>query len=157
MKLEPIPIDKIKPHPDNPRLSLREDVVEALARQIEEQGFADCHALLVRPLNGFYQVAAGHHRLEAAKRAGLEKVPCWVKEMTDEEAFMELVLSNQQSELTPLERGRHAWEAVQKYSRNGMSTSEYAKKVGTAQSTIYKLISAFEVYQESIPRGILSW
>lgn len=152
MKLESIPLDKIQPHPDNPRLSLREDIVEALARQIEEHGFADCHALLVRPLNGFYQVAAGHHRLEAAKRAGLEKVPCWVKEMTDEEAFMELVLSNQQSELTPLERGKHAWEAVQKYSRFGWSVSDYARRINTTPANVTQLVNAYEVYFECLTR-----
>lgn len=153
MKIELIPLDKIQSHPDNPRLSLRADVVEFLASRMKECGFPECHALLVRPLDGSYQVAAGHHRLEAAKRAGLKTVPCWVKEMTDEEAFMELVLSNQQGELTPLERGKHAWEAVQKYNRKGMTVSEYAKKVGAAHNTISELMAAYEVYQECVARA----
>ncbi|HJY83610.1 MAG TPA: ParB N-terminal domain-containing protein [Candidatus Binatia bacterium] len=37
---------------------------------------------------------SGHHRDEAANRAGLTAVPCWVKEMSDDEALMLLVLSN---------------------------------------------------------------
>ena len=88
MEIKLVPVDKIIPHPDNPRLSLREDVVESLASRMRERGFPECHALLARPLNGSFQVTAGHHRLEAAKRAGLDAVPCWVREMTDEEAFM---------------------------------------------------------------------
>ena len=80
MKLEMIPLDKIQPHPDNPRLSLREDVVESLALRMKEHGFLECHALLVRSLNGTYQVSAGHHRLEAAKRAGLKVAPCWIRQ-----------------------------------------------------------------------------
>ncbi|MCL6559146.1 MAG: ParB/RepB/Spo0J family partition protein, partial [Firmicutes bacterium] len=152
MELKLIPLDRIQPHPDNPRLSLREDVVESLALRMQEGGFPECHALLVRTLGNSYQVVAGHHRLEAAKRAELGAVPCWVREMSDEEAFMELVLSNQQGELTPLERGKHAWEAVQKYNRNGMSVSEYAKRVNVTHQNISQLIAAYDVFQECATR-----
>ncbi len=51
---------------------------------------------------------SGHCRLEAAKRAGLGSVICWVREMDDDTAYMELVRWNAQSDLTPLERGMHA-------------------------------------------------
>ncbi len=152
MRLERLSVERILPHPDNPRLFLREDVVEALAARMRESGFPECHAVLVRPWNGAYQLAAGHHRVEAARRAGLETVPCWVKEMSDEEAFMELVLSNQQGELTPLERGKHAWEAVRKYSRNGLSATEYARRVGMAHNTVSVLMAAYEVYRECVTR-----
>lgn len=148
-----ISVDSISYHPDNPRLSFREDVVESLASFMRENGFPEYHAILVRPLDGSYQVISGHHRLEAAKRAGLREVPCWVKEMTDEEAYMELLLSNQQGELSPLERGRHAYFAVQKYSRDGMSISEYARRIGLSQGRVSQLVVAYEVY-ESIRRLI---
>lgn len=153
MELRLIPVVEIQPHPENPRLSLREDVVESLAQRMRESGFPECHALLVHPWNGGYQIASGHHRLEAAKRAGIDVVPCWVKEMTDEEAFMELILSNQQGELTPLERGKHAWEAVQRYSRDGLSVTEYARKIGAAKQTISELMAAYEVYRELSARA----
>jgi hypothetical protein len=65
-------------------------------------------ARLVRPYDDGFQVVAGHHRLAAARAAGLDVMPCWVEEMDDEVAFLELVRSNRQSELTPLERGMHA-------------------------------------------------
>jgi ParB-like chromosome segregation protein Spo0J len=50
----------------------------------------------------------GHHRKLAAEQAGLASIPCWVRGMTDDAAFMALVLANSQSELSPLERGMHA-------------------------------------------------
>jgi len=152
MELKLIPCEKIQPHPDNPRLTLREDVVKSLVSRMREHGFPECHALLVCPLDGFYQVAAGHHRLEAAKRAGLGAVPCWVQEMTDEDAFMELVLSNQQGELTSLERGKHAWQAVRKYDRNGITIQNYAKAVSQDVSTISRLVAAYDVYRECLTR-----
>jgi ParB-like chromosome segregation protein Spo0J len=97
------------------------------------------HALIVRPVEDYYQIVAGHHRKAGAERAGLTAVPCWMKEMGDEEAFMLLVLSNAQSELSNLEIGIHALEYVEvmevgKNNKNGLS--EYARRVGKTQPNI---------------------
>lgn len=106
---EQILIDQLYPHPDNPRLFLREEVINSIAEQIKESGkFDEAHALLVRPLNGHYEIIQGHHRREGALKAGLDSVPCWIREMTDDEAYMALALGNVQGELSPLEIGVHA-------------------------------------------------
>lgn len=44
--------------------------------------------------------------------AGLDAVPCWVRHMDDDEAYMQLALGNVQGELSPLEIGMHALRAV---------------------------------------------
>ena len=59
-----------------------------------------------------YQIISGHNRTTAARRAGLQQIPAWVREMDDDTAFMQLVLSNAQGELSPLERGMHALAAT---------------------------------------------
>src|SRR6516162_9678106 len=109
MSLERINIADMVPHPNNPRVAFREDVVEAIAAQLmESKVFADWHALTVRLMDGKYQILSGHQRHEAARRAKIEEIPCWVVEMSDEEAMMLLVLSNAQGELDSLEIGLHA-------------------------------------------------
>jgi ParB family chromosome partitioning protein len=116
-----IPLAQLHPHPDNPRLFERADVVAQSAVQIERGGgFDPAYALLVRPINDGFQIVAGHHRVAAARAAGLETVPCWVREMDDDEAFMALVLANSQSELLPLERGMQmlASRAIKRSARN---------------------------------------
>ncbi|MCL2611198.1 MAG: ParB N-terminal domain-containing protein [Defluviitaleaceae bacterium] len=50
--------------------------------------------LIVRSKGEDYEVLAGHNRLEAAKEAGLRKVPCIVKEISDEEANLVLIETN---------------------------------------------------------------
>ena len=40
------------------------------------------------------QILSGHNRVSAARQAGIEVVPAWVREMDDEAAYMALVLSN---------------------------------------------------------------
>lgn len=106
-EIQDVPAGRLHPHPDNPRLQLREDVIERLAAEIERGGFGREHAPLVRPYGDGYQIVSGHHRIEAATRVGLDTVPCWVKDMDDDEAFMQLVLGNTQGELSPLEYGKH--------------------------------------------------
>jgi ParB-like chromosome segregation protein Spo0J len=148
--LQMVPIANLTAHPDNPRLQLREDVVERIAAEIGRFGFGREHALLVRPIDGAHQILSGHHRVEAAKRAGLADVPCWVKDLDDGEAFMQLVLANTQGELSPLEIGMHALKAVP-LAEGGRGRvgglSEYAERIGRAKGSVSELRSAAEVLQ----------
>jgi site-specific DNA-methyltransferase (adenine-specific) len=158
-KLEWLPIEKLQPHPKNPRLVMRAEVVDGIAAQLKASGFRAEHAMLVRPVNGHYEILSGHHRRAAAEKAGVEKVPCWAREMGDEEAFMQLVLSNAQKELAPLEYGIHALEAVPlekggRGKKGGMSA--YASAIGIDGSNLSKLRNAAEVAKTlvSIPEYI---
>lgn len=145
-EIQDVPTGRLSPHPDNPRLQLREDVIERIAAEITRSGFGREHAPLVRPHGDGYQIISGHHRIEAATRAGLAAVPCWVKDMDDDEAFMQLVLSNTQGELSPLEIGMHALKAVpQAQGKAGSGLQEYADRIGMARSGISMLRNAAEV------------
>jgi ParB family chromosome partitioning protein len=140
-----IPIGSLRPHPDNPRLLKREDIISAIEQQIRAAGSFDVrHAITVRPLNGNYQIIAGHNRTEAAGRAGQNQIPAWIREMDDETAFMELILSNEQSELSPLERGMHALGATEK-GKHGRSIAAYAEKVGRKEPSVNSEIRAARV------------
>jgi ParB/RepB/Spo0J family partition protein len=138
-----LPIEDLDPHPKNPRLTQREDVVEAIRASINGSGFDPAHALIARPLDGRFQILSGHHRFEAAKRAGLDEVSVWVRPMDDEAAYMELVRSNAQSELTALERGLHALHS-------GMDVKAYAESVGRKQQSVSNEVLAARV-REAVP------
>jgi ParB/RepB/Spo0J family partition protein len=133
-----ISLSDIDPHPQNPRLVQREDVIEGIQASITQRGFDPAHAIIVRILDGRYQTISGHHRVEASKRAGLMFVPSWVREMDDETAYLELVRSNAQSELTALERGLHALHS-------GMEVKTYAESVGRARTSVQDEVKAARV------------
>lgn len=63
---------------------------------------------LVRPdLDGGYEIISGHRRHRASELAGLPDMPAIVREMTDEEAVIELVDANiQREDVLPSEK---AW------------------------------------------------
>jgi ParB/RepB/Spo0J family partition protein len=152
MDIEEKPIwvnrDRLKPHPANPRLVRREALIQAMSAQMKASGFDIRHAICVRPLpDGYYQITSGHNRDEAAGLAGLPQVPAWVREMDDDQAFMELVLSNTQSELSPLERGMHILAATRKGNHNGTSIDAYARRVGRPQASVHMEARAARVAQ----------
>jgi site-specific DNA-methyltransferase (adenine-specific) len=146
-----LPVAALRPHPQNPRLVIREDVVNSIAAQLRvARRFDPAHALLVRPHPDGPQIVAGHHRWYAAQRAELLEVPCWVREMSDEEALMRLVQGNTQGELTALELGIHVLAAVQhgekgRGKKGGLRV--YADQVGRDESYLRQVRKAAEVFQ----------
>jgi N6-adenosine-specific RNA methylase IME4 len=140
-----IPITSLSPHPDNPRLVVREDVVAAIVAGLDGE-YPLRHAITVRPLGGGYQILAGHTRVEAARRKGLTHVWAWVVELEDAAAFMELVTSNSQGELSPLEIGLHALKAVPKeQGKKGGGLKAYAEQLGRSERYVGQIRQAAEV------------
>ncbi len=142
-----IPVWSLHDHPQNPRLALREDVVSAIVAGLSD-GFDPAHALIVRPLGNEYQVLSGHHRKAAAMKAGIDAVPCWVREMDDEDAYMALVTSNSQGELSPLEIGMHALGVdfdKPGAGAKGGGLKKYAADVGRSPTTITQVRQAAKV------------
>jgi site-specific DNA-methyltransferase (adenine-specific) len=149
-EIKNIPLTLLVAHPKNPRISMREDVVAAISANLAD-GFDPAHALIVRPIADHYEILSGHHRHEAAKRAGIADLPCWVRDMDDEAAYMALVTSNSQGELSPLEIGMHALHCVALGSggrgqKGGLSA--YAEKVGKHKDTISTARMAAAVFQK---------
>src|SRR5215471_10032659 len=148
MSIQFIPLELLDPHPDNPRLQLRDGIIQAIRAQLERAPYDEIHAIVVRPIGDRFQIVDGHHRVESARGANLLAIPAWVREYTDEEAYMQMALANAQSGLTSLERGHHAHLATTKYGKNGRaSIAAYAKAVVRTESTVFNEVYAWEVYE----------
>jgi ParB/RepB/Spo0J family partition protein len=142
-QLKNVPLKLLQAHPQNPRKIERRDVIEAIAAQLREAGeFDPAHALIVRPFEKGYQIISGHNRAIAAGEAGLKDVPAWVRDLDDAGAFMQLILSNAQSELHPLERGEHARIAI---DETGMALRAYADEIHINEVTVRKWKYAADV------------
>lgn len=145
--IQQIPLSKLREHPKNPRIALRQDVVDAIAANIGD-AFDPAHALIVRPVDDYYEIISGHHRKAAAEKVALGSVPCWVREMSDDEAYMALATSNSQGELSPLEIGLHALNCVA-LSEGGRGVKgglrQYAALLGKAESYIRQARQAANV------------
>lgn len=144
-----IPVAQLRPHPKNPRVALRQDVVEAIAADLGERGhMGSRHAITVRAVKDGYEIISGHHRHAAAVKSRLECVPCWVVEMGDDEAYMALATSNNQGELAQLEYGLHAVELAAKKGGKGNKGSDrldYAASIGKSKSYVSQAVGAAKV------------
>jgi phage N-6-adenine-methyltransferase len=149
-----VQVENIVPHPRNPRVALRQDVVDAIAASLEDSGSMEArHAITVRQLGESFQIISGHHRHAAAVKAGLKQLPCWVVEMDDDQAYMALATSNNQGEISPLEIGLHALHRGKGDKWSGPKGKKYAELVGRDETDISKAKAAAVVY-ESMPEGI---
>ena len=91
-----IPLDEISDFPDHPfKVRIDEDMTD-LADSIKSHGVLV--PALVRPVGDSYQMVAGHRRKAASELAGVETLPCIVRDMTDDEAIIVMVDSNLQRE-----------------------------------------------------------
>lgn len=132
-RLIEIDVDKLFPHPDNPRRDLG-DLTE-LTESIRERGIFQNLTVVRHPFvdKEEYTVVIGHRRLEAAKRAGLKTVPCRVTYMSEREMMATMLLENmQRSDLTPLEEA----EGMQMMIDFGETVSTISKKTGLSESTV---------------------
>jgi len=145
-KYEELDITLLDEHPNNPRLFYHDDVIDSIVHEIKLKGkevLSDDKAISVAPRNDRFVIYKGHHRYMAAKKAELGTVYCWIDtDITNEEMFIELLLDNNQAELSPLERGKHAFSrAVEYHKAKGEGTpsksvSAYADRIGKAIDTV---------------------
>lgn len=85
-----------------------------------------------------YDIAAGERRFRAAQLAGLDAVPCIVRELTDRELLEIAVIENEQrADTTPLEKA-HGYQRL--IDEHGYSADSLAEKLGKSKSYIYGLL-----------------
>lgn len=133
-----IPIEALKPHPDNPRKDVG-DITE-LAESIKANGIFQ--NLTVIPDDDTYMVVIGHRRLAAARLAGLKELPCMVVEMDAKEQISTMLLENmQRNDLT-------IWEQAQGFQMMldlGETESDIAEKTGFSKTTVRHRLKLLEL------------
>ena len=114
-----IEIGRIHAFPHHPFKVLDDEKMNTLVESIRENGILN--PVIVRPdQSGDYEMISGHRRLHAAGIIGLEKIPAIVKEMSDDEAIIQMVDANiQREEILPSERAFSFKMKMEAMSRQG--------------------------------------
>ncbi len=96
-KVEEVAIDKLYPFNSHPFRVLDDEKMQETVESIREHGII-C-PLIVRPgKEDGYEIIAGHRRKRACELLGLKTIPCFIRDLTDEEATITMVDSNIQRE-----------------------------------------------------------
>ena len=122
-----VPVDRIEPNPENPRLSFEEGALDDLAASIREHGVLQ--PILVRPRGpGQYQLVAGERRWRATRQAGLDTIPALVEDLDDDTALEIAIIENlQREDLSPLEEASMYDRMIKEH---GYSVRKLAQKLG---------------------------
>ena len=128
-----VDIDLIEPNSFQPRTNFNEERLEELAQSIRSNGIIQ--PLLVRRIdNEKYQVVAGERRWRAAQRAGLQKVPCVVREIPEDKMLELALIENiQRQELNAIEEA-HAYKRL--IESLGLTQEMVAQRVGRDRTFI---------------------
>lgn len=154
--LRHMPIEHLKPSPNNPRKHFAEADLEDLATSIREKGLLQ--PIVVRPLaSGDYEIVAGERRWRAAQRAGIHDVPVLIRELSDGEALEIALIENiQRSDLNPLEEARAYGLLLERFT---YTQQQLADSVGKSRSHIantLRLLNLPEAVRAHIEDGMLT-
>ena len=148
-------VSEIRPNPRQPRRYFDEQRIAELAESIRHQGVLQ--PLVVRKADSGYELIVGERRFRAAQRAGLERVPVIVKEVSDAESLeMALVENIQREELTPIEEALAYRQLMDEFQ---LTQEDVAKRVGKSRPVIANLLRVLnlpEEIKEDVDRGSLS-
>lgn len=151
MSVVNMPIEYLVPHPQNPRKDLGN--LEELTASIKENGIYQ--NLTVIPINEEapdeepkYMVVIGHRRLEAAKRAGLQEVPCAiVRDLSETQQLQIMLLENmQRSDLTVYEQA----QGFQQLLDFGMDIEDISQQSGFSKRTIRRRLEIAKLDQNKL-------
>jgi ParB family transcriptional regulator, chromosome partitioning protein len=142
-----LPVELIKPNPDQPRTQFDPEALAGLASSIESSGVVQ--PLLVRPLpDGGYELIAGERRWRAAQQAGLEKVPAVVRDPEQAERLQVALIENMvREDLNPVEEARACAALVEDL---GLSKEELARRVGRSRPAVSNLIRLLDLPDEAL-------
>ena len=152
----PIPIEKLFPFPNQPFQVNNDEKMEEMAKTIKESGVST--PLIVRPRpDGNYEIISGHRRKFASELAELKEVPCIIRNLTEDEAVIEMVNSNMQREkILPSEKAFAYKMKLEAQKHQGKRTDTTLSQVATKseKSTAKKIGSEFGESRDTVYRYI---
>ena len=132
-KIHKIKVMEIEPNRDQPRRTFDEEALEELASSIKTYGVLQ--PIIVNKKEDYYEIVAGERRWRAAKKAGLEEMPCIIKDDITDRSNKEIALIEnlQRVDLNPIDKAKGLKELIDDY---GMTQQELADSIGLSRSNI---------------------
>jgi ParB family transcriptional regulator, chromosome partitioning protein len=143
-----VPVGQIQANPYQPRKEFDDDELLGLAESIKAHGILQ--PLVVRQVEGRYQLIAGERRLRAAQLAGLGAVPVNVVAFSDQQVLEAALVENiQRSDLNPVEKALGFRDYLDRFQ---MTQEQLAARLGLDRTTISNLIGVL-----LLPAEVQGW
>lgn len=129
-------ITDIDPNPEQPRRAFSEEALKELADSIRELGVLQ--PILVQQKKGRYQIIAGERRFRAARLAGHQRIPCIVRDFSEEEKMEAALIENlQREDLNPMEEAQAVRSLMDKC---GYTQEKAAQRLGRSRPAVANLL-----------------
>jgi ParB family chromosome partitioning protein len=149
------PIESISPNPHQSRQSFGESELAELAQSIKEKGVIQ--PILVTKTNDGFQLIAGERRWRAAQKAGLDKIPALIRDVSPAEALQIALIENiQRQDLNPIEEAAAYQELLQRFNFTQDALSARIGKNRTTIANFLRLLKLPDDVQRDIIDGRLS-
>jgi ParB family transcriptional regulator, chromosome partitioning protein len=145
--LRTLPVDQIRPNPDQPRRRFDDEGLAALAESLKARGVLQ--PVLVRPADGgAFELVAGERRWRAAKLAGIDSIPAIVR-VGDDAASLELALIENMAreDLNPVEEARACAALVEEL---GLTREEIGRRIGRSRVAVSNLTRLLDLPDEAL-------
>ncbi len=127
-----IDLDLIEPNAEQPRTRFEETALDELAQSIRANGIVQ--PIVVRRKGSQYQIVAGERRWRAAQKAGLQKIPVVIKDISDEKILELALIENiQRQELNAIEEANAYRKLIDSI---GLTQEMLAERVGKNRTVI---------------------
>ncbi len=151
-----ISVGELDPNPDQPRRTFNEESIAQLADSIREQGILQ-PLLVVVTGGGRYRIIAGERRYRAARAAGLETVPCIVKDIdVIHQMEVALIENLQREDLNPLEAARGVRALMDQCGYTQEKVGQRLGKSRPAVANLLRLLNLPDEVTEMVRDGLLT-
>lgn len=150
-----IRIDEIRPNPYQPRREIDEEQLAELANSIKQHGIIQ--PVVVREVDGGYELVVGHRRWLAATKLKMSSVPAVIEDLADIDMMQLALIENlQRQDLNPIEEALAYERLIDEF---GLTQEDVADVIGRSRSAIantLRLLNLPPEIQESVSRGTIS-
>ncbi|MEM7668269.1 MAG: ParB/RepB/Spo0J family partition protein [Pseudomonadota bacterium] len=156
--VQTIPIDLIRPNPDQPRRDFREEDLDELANSIRSRGVIQPVILRRDPADeARYQIVAGERRWRAAQRAGLHELPVVVRALDDRDVLELAIIENvQRSDLNAVEEALGYSQLMEKFDYTQEALARIVGKSRPHLANTLRLLVLPDRVQRMVRDGVLS-
>ena len=142
-----VPVELVRPNPDQPRRTFGEEALQELAASIAEKGIIQPLIVRVSPNDpDTYEIVAGERRWRAAQIAKLHEIPVLLRDYTDTEVLEVAIIENiQRAELNAVDEAAGYRQLMDRF---GHTQEQLATALGKSRSHIANLLRLLNLPEE---------
>ncbi len=152
-----VPVEKLEPNPQQPRMDFKQDELESLADSIRQKGVIQPLIVRRKPGRDAYEIVAGERRWRAAQLAQLHEVPVIVRDLDDTEVLEVAIIENiQRADLNAIEEALGFRQLMTRFGHTQEKLAEALSKSRSHVANLLRLLTLPQDVQEMVRDGKLS-